>query len=79
MTDMKSEQATSTGTPSIEDLNPELKDLGRYAFGWHDSDDAGATAQRGLNEAVVRDISGKKSEPQWMLDLRLKGLKLFDR
>ena len=27
----------------------------------------------------MRDISAKKSEPQWMLDLRLKGLRLFDR
>src|SRR3954471_15221120 len=53
--------------------------LGRYEYGWADSDVAGASAQRGLNEAVVRDISGRKSEPQWMLDLRLKGLKLFGR
>ena len=64
---------------SIEELNPELKGIGRYEFGWADKDDAGASATRGLNEDVVRDISGKKSEPQWMLDLRLKGLKLFHR
>ncbi len=64
---------------SIEELNPGLKDVGRYGFGWHDSDLAGATAQRGLNEGVVRGISGLKSEPQWMLDLRLKGLRLFDK
>src|SRR6185437_2607700 len=64
---------------SIEELNPELKGIGRYQFGWADRDDAGAEAKRGLNEDVVRDISGKKSEPQWMLDLRLKGLKLFGR
>jgi Fe-S cluster assembly protein SufB len=64
---------------SIEELNPELKGIGRYQFGWADRDDAGADAKRGLNEDVVRDISGKKSEPQWMLDLRLKGLKLFHR
>ena len=35
--------------------------------------------RRGLNEDVVRDISAKKNEPQWMLDLRLKGLRLFGR
>ena len=64
---------------SIEELNPTLKGIGRYEFGWSDSDDAGATAKRGLNEDVVRNISTLKSEPQWMLDLRLKGLKLFDR
>jgi Fe-S cluster assembly protein SufB len=65
---------------SIEELNPELKGLrDRYEFGWADSDVAGSAATRGLNEAVVTDISDKKSEPQWMLDLRLKGLKLFHR
>ncbi|GLY31655.1 Fe-S cluster assembly protein SufB [Kineosporia sp. NBRC 101731] len=57
--------------------HPELEGIGRYEFGWADSDDAGATAQRGLSEAVVRDISAKKNEPEWMLNQRLKGLKLF--
>jgi Fe-S cluster assembly protein SufB len=56
-----------------------LADLGRYQFGWADSDLAGASAQRGLSEAVVRDISAKKGEPAWMLERRLKGLRLFDR
>jgi Fe-S cluster assembly protein SufB len=64
---------------SIEQLNPELEGIGRYEYGWADPDVAGASAQRGLNEAVVRDISGRKQEPDWMLDLRLKGLKLFGR
>jgi len=64
---------------SIEELNPGLKDLGRYEYGWADSDTAGATAKRGLNEDVVRDISSRKSEPQWMLDLRLKSLRLFGK
>src|SRR6185436_3079052 len=56
-----------------------LAGVGRYEYGWSDSDVAGASARRGLNEDVVRDISGKKNEPQWMLDLRLKGLRLFGR
>ncbi len=57
----------------------QLEGIGTYEYGWSDSDAAGATAKRGLSEAVVRDISAKKSEPQWMLDMRLKGLKLFER
>ena len=59
--------------------HPELEGLGKYEYGWSDKDDKGATAERGLNERVVRDISAKKSEPQWMLDLRLKGLSLFGK
>lgn len=57
----------------------QLAALGTYEYGWADPDVAGAAAQRGLNEAVVRDISAKKNEPAWMLDLRLKGLRLFER
>jgi Fe-S cluster assembly protein SufB len=56
-----------------------LARLGRYEYGWADTDTAGASARRGLNEDVVRDISAKKNEPEWMLDLRLKGLRLFGR
>jgi Fe-S cluster assembly protein SufB len=58
---------------------PELDGLGGYQFGWADSDAAGAIARRGLSEDVVREISALKNEPDWMLDLRLKGLKLFER
>jgi len=56
-----------------------IDSLGRYGYGWADSDVAGASAQRGLSEAVVRDISGKKSEPEWMLETRLKALRVFGR
>ena len=59
--------------------HPELDGIGSYEYGWHDPDAAGASAQRGLSEAVVRDISARKSEPEWMLKMRLKSLKLFDR
>lgn len=56
-----------------------IASLGRYGYGWADSDVAGANAQRGLSEAVVRDISAKKNEPDWMLQSRLKALRIFDR
>ncbi|GAA2865528.1 putative FeS assembly protein SufB [Actinoplanes cyaneus] len=66
-------------TDQIVTQEEHLAALGKYEYGWADADVAGATAQRGLSEAVVRNISALKSEPQWMLDLRLKGLRLFDR
>ena len=58
---------------------PELESLGQYEFGWHDSDEAGAIAKRGLSEQVVREISELKNESDWMLERRLKGLQLFGR
>ena len=64
---------------ALSEQEATINELGRYEYGWHDASDAGAQARRGLNEDVVRDISAKKNEPQWMLDLRLKGLRLFEK
>jgi Fe-S cluster assembly protein SufB len=58
---------------------PELDGIGTYEFGWHDKNDAGKNAKRGLTEDVVRDISAKKNEPAWMLETRLKALAMFQK
>jgi Fe-S cluster assembly protein SufB len=42
-----------------------------YKYGWS-SDIETETAPKGLSEEIVRFISKKKNEPEWMLDLRLK-------
>lgn len=70
---------TTTHEPTIEDLNPGLKEFGRYEYGWADPDAAGESARRGLDEEVVRNISALKDEPEWMRNLRLKALRLFQR
>lgn len=70
-------QATQNAKPQTDE---EIIDsIGAYGYGWHDSDEAGASARRGLNEDVVRDISAKKNEPEWMLKRRLKALETFDK
>ena len=70
----------ATKTP-VEALTQQeaIASMGTYGYGWADSDVAGASAQRGLSETVVRDISAKKTEPEWMLQTRLKALRIFDR
>src|SRR4051794_37727817 len=69
-----------TTTPErVLTQDEQIDSLGRYGYGWADTDVAGASAQRGLSEAVVRDISGKKSEPAWMLERRLRALSIFDK
>src|SRR6476661_1714474 len=74
-----------TTTPEVHKVGEPLSQdeaiasLGRYGYGWVDSDVAGASAQRGLSEAVVRDISGKKNEPEWMLESRLRALRTFNK
>lgn len=64
---------------ALSEQEATINELGRYEYGWHDKNDVGANARRGINEDVVRDISARKNEPQWMLDLRLKGLRLFEK
>jgi Fe-S cluster assembly protein SufB len=70
---------TEPALTSAEQQAATIDELGRYEYGWHDADTAGATARRGLNEDVVRNISALKNEPEWMLELRLKGLRLFGK
>ncbi|MGZ4444734.1 MAG: Fe-S cluster assembly protein SufB, partial [Nocardioidaceae bacterium] len=74
---MTSTQQPVTTTPLTQD--EQIDQLGRYKYGWADADVAGASARRGIDEDVVRDISTRKGEPEWMLERRLKALKLFGR
>ncbi|MCV2393355.1 Fe-S cluster assembly protein SufB [Actinotalea sp. M2MS4P-6] len=71
------EPATTPAAPTSD--QEIIESIGSYGYGWHDSDAAGAAARRGLDEDVVRYISGIKGEPQWMLDFRLKSLRLFGK
>jgi Fe-S cluster assembly protein SufB len=54
-----------------------IASIGAYSYGWHDSDEAGRRARRGLDAEVVLEISRIKGEPAWMTELRLKALELF--
>src|SRR5215475_9687282 len=54
-------------------------DLGKYKLGWHDTEQYVFKPKKGLNEQIVRDISGQKSEPEWMRKFRLNALKRFER
>jgi Fe-S cluster assembly protein SufB len=55
----------------------QVKDLGgKYTAGFV-TDIETEKAPKGLNEDIIRFISKKKEEPQWMLDWRLKAFKLW--
>jgi hypothetical protein len=51
--------------------------IGDYKYGFHDEVTSVFATRRGLDESVVREISAHKSEPEWMLDFRLKSHKHF--
>lgn len=48
-----------------------------YKYGFADKDISVFNSGKGLSEAVVREISAIKKEPQWMLEYRLKAYEAF--
>lgn len=48
-----------------------------YKLGHHDDVDYEFKSKKGLTESVVRDISKRKDEPEWMLEIRLKALEKY--
>jgi Fe-S cluster assembly protein SufB len=54
-------------------------DLGKYKLGWHDTETSVFKPKKGLNEEIVREISWRKEEPEWMTKFRLNALKRFER
>ena len=44
-------------------------DLGKYQLGWSDTEaDYVFKPKKGLNEAIIREMSAMKGEPAWMLE-----------
>lgn len=46
-------------------------------YGFRDEEKYLFKSEKGLNERVVRDLSGMKGEPEWMLQRRLQALEIF--
>ena len=59
-----------------EQLEQELKDK-EYKYGFY-TDIESETFPVGLNEDIVRAISAKKNEPQWMTDWRLDAYRYWE-
>ncbi|MGS0972073.1 MAG: Fe-S cluster assembly protein SufB [Candidatus Izemoplasmataceae bacterium] len=51
--------------------------LGDYKYGFKTETKSVMDTGKGLTEAVVRQISAMKNEPEWMLEFRLKSLETF--
>ncbi len=60
-------------------MQEEQKSTVTTSWTWDFSDDISYSSKslQGINETVVRQISASNEEPKWMLELRLKALKIF--
>ena len=56
---------------TVETISAVEEATGKYKYGFV-TDIASDKAPKGLNEDIIRFISEKKSEPEWMLKWRLK-------
>src|ERR1700723_1880207 len=54
-------------------------DFSRYQLGWSDDQLPVFKPKKGLNEAIVREMSAMKNEEPWMLKFRLDALKRFEK
>ncbi|MFA6233142.1 MAG: Fe-S cluster assembly protein SufB [Bacteroidota bacterium] len=63
----------STDTQDLEKLTGQ-----EYKYGFV-TDIESDTVPKGLNEDVIRTISAKKNEPEWMLEMRLKAYRLWQK
>ena len=51
-----------------------VDDIERTLYDIRNEDHSAYKSQKGLTEDVVRDISARKHDPQWMLERRLQAL-----
>jgi Fe-S cluster assembly protein SufB len=49
--------------------------LDEYKYGFRDKEEYTYKSRKGLDEEIVREISERKGEPEWMLKYRLRALK----
>lgn len=55
-----------------------VADVERGIYDIKDEDNFEYKTESGLTEEIVREISEEKNEPKWMLDLRLRSLKIYN-
>lgn len=63
----------------MEKQKTQLEDINREIYDIRDEDSNNYKTSTGLTEEIVKEISRKKNEPDWMLKLRLKSLEIYNK
>jgi len=72
---------SNTIDPLVEVPKSQNQGVDDYKYGFHVAENyiyKSEKSKAGLTEEIVRSISAFKREPQWMLDMRLEALKIFN-
>lgn len=57
----------------------QIEDISRSIYDVKDKVEYSYKTESGLTEKIIREISEKKEEPQWMLEKRLQALKIYEQ
>jgi Fe-S cluster assembly protein SufB len=62
----------------VTTVKPEVREVvGEYKWGFHDEEEPLYIAKPGHSEALVREISALKDEPEWMTEFRVNAYRTF--
>ena len=57
----------------------QIDEINRNIYDIKNQDDYEFKMQKGLNREIVEEISKRKNEPDWMLEIRLKALETYEK
>lgn len=57
----------------------KIKDIDRSIYDFKKADNSSFKVSKGLTDSIVRQISKEKDEPDWMLELRLNSLEIYNK
>lgn len=57
----------------------KIAEINQNIYDFKNADDFDFKMKKGLSEEIVREISKKKNEPKWVLEIRLKAFETYDK
>ena len=57
----------------------QVDEINRNLYDIKDKDNYEFKIKKGLNKEIVEEISKKKNEPKWILEIRLKALETYNK
>ena len=62
----------------MENKKTHIEDINRSIYDIKDQDNSSYKSEKGRTPEIIKEISRKKEEPEWMLDFRLKSLEIYN-
>ena len=60
-------------------MKTNVEDINRNIYDIKNADEYDFKMEKGLSREIVEEISRQKNEPEWMLEIRLKALEMYNK